>query len=181
MTAPIPLVAQSTSPQETRALAARIGDLVVAGDVILLGGDLGAGKTTFTQGLGAALGVKQAVTSPTFTLLRSYDGRDMQLLHADVYRLEHLNEIIDLGLPELLEEGAAAVIEWGDLAAPVLLPDYLHIQIEFGEGDDDRSFRLRPVGARWGARRRRLAEALGLAPVVGGSGQLSGPGLTAWA
>jgi tRNA threonylcarbamoyladenosine biosynthesis protein TsaE len=207
MTTFVPLVAQSSSPEQTRALAARVGELVVASDVILLGGDLGAGKTTFTQGLAAALGVTQLVTSPTFTLLRSYEGRDMQLLHADVYRLEHLHEIIDLGLPELLEEGAAAVVEWGDLAAPVLLPDYLNIQIEFGDGDDDRSFRLRPVGVRWGARRTRLARALCLSPLgeplpplasgpaagpLWGAGPLgsaglfpggagSGPGLTAWA
>jgi tRNA threonylcarbamoyladenosine biosynthesis protein TsaE len=167
MTTLVPLVGRSSSPAETRALAARVGELVVASDLILLGGDLGAGKTTFTQGLATALGVTQPVTSPTFTLLRSYQGREMQLLHADVYRLDHLHEIIDLGLPELLEEGAAAIVEWGDLAAPVLLPDYLHIQIEFGDGDDDRSFRLRPVGVRWGARRTRLARALdrvGLTP-----------------
>jgi tRNA threonylcarbamoyladenosine biosynthesis protein TsaE len=181
MSVPIPLVAQSSSPEETRALAAHVGHLVVAGDVILLGGDLGAGKTTFTQGLGAALGVTQAITSPTFTLLRSYDGREMQLLHADVYRLEHLSEIIDLGLPELLEDGAAAaVVEWGDLAAPVLLPDYLHIQIEFGEDDDQRRFRLRPVGVGWGARRGRLAQAIGsfaMPGVVPASVPGAGPGL----
>jgi tRNA threonylcarbamoyladenosine biosynthesis protein TsaE len=163
MSAPAPLVSRSSSPQQTRAVAARIGELVVAGDVILLGGDLGAGKTTFTQGLAAALGVTQPVTSPTFTLLRSYDGRELRLLHADVYRLDHIHEIIDLGLSELLEEGAAAVVEWGDLAAPALLPDYLHVQIEFGEGDDDRGLRLRPVGVRWAGRRVGLALALACA------------------
>lgn len=161
MTTVVPLVGRSSSAQQTRALASRIGQLVVPSDVILLGGDLGAGKTTFTQGLAAALGVTDTVTSPTFILLRSYDGQALRLLHADVYRLEHLHEIIDLGLPELLEEGAAAVVEWGDLAAPVFLPDYLHIQIEFGDDEDERSFRFRPVGVRWGARRNRLAEALG--------------------
>jgi tRNA threonylcarbamoyladenosine biosynthesis protein TsaE len=161
MTSVVSLTARSASAQQTRALAARIGALVVASDVILLGGDLGAGKTTFTQGLAGALGVTDPVTSPTFTLLRSYDGRELRLLHADVYRLEHLHEIIDLGLSELLEEGAAAVVEWGDLAAPVLVPDYLHIQIEFGDDEDERRFRLRPVGIRWGTRRNRLAEALG--------------------
>jgi tRNA threonylcarbamoyladenosine biosynthesis protein TsaE len=161
VTTVVPMAARSSSAQQTRALAARIGELVVDSDVILLGGDLGAGKTTFTQGLAAALGVTDLVTSPTFTLLRSYDGRALRLLHADVYRLEHLHEIIDLGLPELLEEGAAAVVEWGDLAAPVFLPEYLHIQIEFGDDEDERRFRLRPVGVRWGARKARLAEALG--------------------
>jgi tRNA threonylcarbamoyladenosine biosynthesis protein TsaE len=171
------LVGRTSSAQQTRALAARIGQLVVAGDVILLGGDLGAGKTTFTQGLAGALGVTDQVTSPTFTLLRSYEGREMQLLHADVYRLDHMYEIIDLGLPELLEEGAAAVVEWGDLAAPVLLPDYLHIQIEFGKDDDERGLVLRPVGIRWGARRKRLAEALAALPSAQ-RGSAAGPGLS---
>jgi tRNA threonylcarbamoyladenosine biosynthesis protein TsaE len=165
MTPVAPLVGQTSSAQETRALAGRVGRLVTAGDVILLGGDLGAGKTTFTQGLAAALGVTEPVTSPTFVLLHSYHGSEMTLLHADVYRLESMHEIIDLGLPELLEEGAAAVVEWGDLAAPALLPDYLQILIELGQADDERRFWLRPSGAHWGMRWADLAQALGPARV----------------
>lgn len=154
----------TASAEETRRLAERLGALVVAGDLLLLGGELGAGKTTFTQGLARALGVEERVTSPTFTLLHSYEGRDMQLLHADVYRLDHLQEIIDLGLPELLEEGAAAVVEWGDRAEPVLLAEHLDVRIFFGEGDDDRVLQLEPVGERW---RSRLPALLGL--VAGGT------------
>jgi tRNA threonylcarbamoyladenosine biosynthesis protein TsaE len=158
-----PLQVPTSSAEETRRLAERLGTLVVAGDLLLLGGELGAGKTTFTQGLARALGVAERVTSPTFTLLHSYEGRDIQLLHADVYRLDHLQEIIDLGLPELLEEGAAAIVEWGDRAEPVLLAEHLDVRIFFGEGDDDRVLQLEPVGERW---RSRLPALVGL---VGGS------------
>jgi tRNA threonylcarbamoyladenosine biosynthesis protein TsaE len=158
-----PLQVPTSSADETRRLAERLGTLVVAGDLLLLGGELGAGKTTFTQGLARALGVAERVTSPTFTLLHSYEGRDIQLLHADVYRLDHLQEIIDLGLPELLEEGAAAIVEWGDRAEPVLLAEHLDVRIFFGEGDDDRVLQLEPVGERW---RSRLPALVGL---VGGS------------
>jgi tRNA threonylcarbamoyladenosine biosynthesis protein TsaE len=158
-----PLQVPTSSAEETRRLAERLGTLVVAGDLLLLGGELCAGKTTFTQGLARALGVAERVTSPTFTLLHSYEGRDIQLLHADVYRLDHLQEIIDLGLPELLEEGAAAIVEWGDRAEPVLLAEHLDVRIFFGEGDDDRVLQLEPVGERW---RSRLPALVGL---VGGS------------
>jgi len=147
-----PLQITSGSADATRQVGERIGALVRAGDLVLLGGELGAGKTTFTQGLARALGVAGRVTSPTFTLVHSYEGRGLRLLHADVYRLDHLQEVIDLGLPELLEEGAAAVVEWGDLAAPVLLPDYLSVRMFFGPGDDDRVIELEPVGAEWRSR-----------------------------
>jgi tRNA threonylcarbamoyladenosine biosynthesis protein TsaE len=148
-----PLQISTASADETRLVAERIGSVVSACDLILLGGELGAGKTTFTQGLARALGVDERVTSPTFTLLHSYEGRSVRLLHADVYRLDHLQEVIELGLPELLEEGAAAVVEWGDVAEPVLLADHLTIWISFGAGDDDRVLQLEPVGEGW---RRRL-------------------------
>jgi tRNA threonylcarbamoyladenosine biosynthesis protein TsaE len=152
-----PLRIATSSAEQTRVLAGRVAPMLTAGDVLLLGGDLGAGKTTFTQGLAIALGISEPVTSPTFTLVRSYDTDCFRLLHADVYRLDRLQEIIDLGLPELLEEGAVAVIEWGEYAAPVLLPDYLSIHIEFGDDDDGRVFVIRPVGERWSDRLSKLA------------------------
>ncbi len=158
-----PLQVPTASAEATRMLAERLGALVVAGDLLLLDGELGAGKTTFVQGLARALGVEERVTSPTFVLLHSYEGRDIQLLHADVYRLDHLQEVIDLGLPELLEEGAAAVVEWGDRAEPVLLAEHLNVRIFFGQGDDDRVLLLDPVGESW---RRRLPALRGL--VAGG-------------
>ncbi len=95
------------------------------GDVLLLSGDLGAGKTTFAQGFGRALGVDEPVTSPTFTLVRQYETTAgatgvRNLLHADVYRLDNLGEIVDLGLGQLVEDGGVALVEWGDAAEPVL-------------------------------------------------------------
>jgi tRNA threonylcarbamoyladenosine biosynthesis protein TsaE len=143
------------SAEETRGIGGKIGSLLVCGDVVLLGGELGAGKTTFTQGVARAIGIKEPVTSPTFTLIRTYENRpgQLKLLHADVYRLEHVQEIIDLGLPELLEdESAAAVIEWGDKASPALLPEFLEVHFEFGEEADQRRLAMQAAGSRWAAR-----------------------------
>jgi len=151
---------ETKSPDDTRELAAAIAPLVQAGDTLLLAGDLGAGKTAFTQGLGRALGVAQHITSPTFVLMHSYEGTAFPLLHVDVYRVDRLQEVVDLGLEELIDDGAAAVIEWGDRAAPALPPDYLEVRIEFGQGDDDRVFTVRPVGGRWAARAAALERAV---------------------
>ncbi len=120
------LIARTASPEQTRELAAALAGLCRSGDLILLVGDLGAGKTTFTQGFAAALDVTTPVTSPTFTLAHRYDGR-MRVHHLDVYRLEHLSEVYDLDLPELLEDGAVTLIEWGDAIAAALPPQYLEL------------------------------------------------------
>lgn len=100
------------------------------GDIVLLVGELGAGKTTFVQGMAAGLGVAERVTSPTFVLVRPYRCAAPSstpnptalrtLLHADLYRLEHTGELADLALGEMVEEEAAAVVEWGDVAEPLL-------------------------------------------------------------
>ena len=147
------------SPDDTRELAAQIGGLARAGDLLLLAGDLGAGKTTFTQGFGRALGVRQQITSPTFTLMRTYQGV-LPLLHVDAYRLDHLQEVIELGLHEFLDEGSVALIEWGDFVSPVLPSDFLEIRLEFGAGDDERRIRLRCVGPPWSNRQAALRTAL---------------------
>lgn len=152
----------SRSAKDTQAIAAEVARLVGAGDLLVLGGDLGAGKTTFTQGFGAALGVEEPITSPTFVLMRTYEGR-LPIVHMDVYRLEHLQEAVDLGLAEILDDGAVALVEWGDLVAAVLPADFLEIMIEQDDDADDdstRHLRLRPVGARWHARMRAVAEAV---------------------
>lgn len=157
------IVVRSRSVGETQALAARIQPVLEGGDVLLLGGDLGAGKTAFVQGLARAMGIVGPVTSPTFTLVRSYDAPNrVRLLHADVYRLDHLQEVADLGLEELLEDDTIAAIEWGEMAAPVLARDYLEIRLDFGDGNDDRTVSVVPVGPRWAdpARVRALREAM---------------------
>ena len=147
----------TTSPAETQALAAALASVVREGDVVLLSGDLGAGKTTFTQGFARALGVTEPVTSPTFTLLNEYRGR-LRVLHADVYRLDSLQEVIDLGIGELVEEDSVALVEWGEAAAPAL-PGHLTVTIEHGEGDDDRAITVSPSGAGWTARAELLEAA----------------------
>ncbi len=153
------LAARTTAVEATRALAAAVAELARPGDVILLAGELGAGKTAFAQGFGRGLGVPGPITSPTFTLARQYVGR-LVLHHLDVYRLEHMEEVYDVGLPELLDEGGVTLIEWGDAVVPVLPADFLEIRLTFGDGDDDRDLTLRPVGGPWSARRRALAAAL---------------------
>jgi tRNA threonylcarbamoyladenosine biosynthesis protein TsaE len=155
----VTLAARTTSAPETADLAAALSELARPGDVIVLAGDLGAGKTAFTQGFGRGLGVAERITSPTFTLAHQYEGR-LTLHHLDVYRLEHLNEVLDIGLPEMLDEGGVVIIEWGDAISPALPADLLEVRITLGEGDDDRSLAITPVGSSWSARRRALAAAL---------------------
>jgi tRNA threonylcarbamoyladenosine biosynthesis protein TsaE len=145
--------------EQTRRLGSALAELARPGDVFLLLGDLGAGKTVLVQGLGAGLGVHEVITSPTFALVQSYEGR-LGLHHLDVYRLEQVNEALDLGLAELLDDDAVVVVEWGDRIAPVLPQDYLEVRMGYGAGPDDRTVELVPVGSRWSARRRALASLL---------------------
>jgi len=163
------IFARTTSAAETKALAAALAVLARPGDLLLLAGDLGAGKTAFTQGYGAALGVDDLITSPTFTLVNTYEGR-LELNHLDVYRLDALSEVFDLGVPEMLEDGGVTVIEWGDSVAPALPSDYLEIRFAFdeisialdatGASDDIRVLEFIPVGPRWSARIRTVATAI---------------------
>ena len=151
------IFARTTSATQTKELAAALAELARPGDLLLLAGDLGAGKTAFTQGFGAALGIDDLITSPTFTLVNAYEGR-LELNHLDVYRLEGLGEVLDLGVPEMLDDGGVTVIEWGDAVAPALPADYLEIRFSFdevaiaidqtGAADDVRILELVPVGAR---------------------------------
>jgi tRNA threonylcarbamoyladenosine biosynthesis protein TsaE len=128
-----PLRRSTASPAETRALAGRLAALSRAGDVVLLMGDLGAGKTVFAQGFAGGLGVTGPVTSPTFALVRHYrcgvDAPVSQLIHADVYRTGSIAEVADLALAELVEEDAVALVEWGDLAVPALGPSALEVTL----------------------------------------------------
>lgn len=147
------------SVDETRALGAALAARAQPGDVLLLCGDLGAGKTAFTQGYGQGLGVTDSITSPTFTLAARYDGR-LALDHLDVYRLDQLEEVLEIGLFDLLDGEGVVVIEWGDVVEPALPTDFLRLTFTFGEGDDDRVILVEPVGPRWVARTRDLVEVL---------------------
>ena len=114
----IRLTAHSTD--DTRGIAQAIAMLVRASDMIVLIGEMGSGKTTFSQHFAHALGVTEPVTSPTFNVLHNYAGGRLQLHHADLYRLERTGELDDLGLTELQEAGGVMLVEWGDVVGDAL-------------------------------------------------------------
>ena len=152
---------RTNSVEETRALAGAIAPLLRPGDLLILSGDLGGGKTAFVQGLAASLGISEPVTSPTFVLAQIYEG-PLRLHHLDAYRLNSPEEMIDLAVPELLADRAVTAIEWGERFLDELPADYL--QIRFGLGDvrlpaDVREIELNPVGPSWQKRTDALREA----------------------
>jgi len=154
------LAAATRSADQTQALAAALAGLACPGDLVLLAGDLGTGKTAFAQGFAAGLGVDEPVTSPTFTLVRTYPSGRLKLHHVDVYRLDRLQEALDLGLAEMVDDVAVTLIEWGDVVAPALPGDFLEVRLDYGPADDDRTLTLDSVGRRWSARRRALEVAV---------------------
>lgn len=143
----------SRAPDETRKVGAALAELLVPGDVVSLTGDLGAGKTAFVQGAARALGVQEPVTSPTFVLVRQYRG-DVPVHHVDVYRLDRVQEVLDLGFEDLLDPSGVVFVEWGD-AIDSLLPDD-HLRVEITTGDDARRLSLAGRGTRWAGRWERL-------------------------
>jgi len=146
---------------ETHALAAAIAGLAKVGDVILLAGDMGAGKTAFAQGFGRALGITEPITSPTFTVVHTYDTGRVVLHHADLYRLDRRSEVDDLGLDELTEGRGILLVEWGDVLAETF-GDHLVILIErTDDSDDARRITIRSVGRRWETRWAKLEAAIG--------------------
>jgi tRNA threonylcarbamoyladenosine biosynthesis protein TsaE len=145
----------AVSAEDTRALGERVAGLLRAGDLLVLSGDLGAGKTTFTQGIGTGLGVRGPVTSPTFVISRVHPSLvgGPALVHVDAYRLGGLPELDDLDLDTSLED-AVTVVEWGSGVAEALAEDRLEIEILRSRGDSDpegetRRIRVRAVGPRW--------------------------------
>jgi len=120
----------TSSPAETEEAGRRLGERLRPGDVVLLTGELGAGKTTFVRGVARGVSSAAAVASPTFQLVRVYPGR-VQLAHADLYRIENNAELADLGLDELADQGAV-VVEWGDR---IEVPGAALIEIEHLTGD----------------------------------------------
>ncbi|MDQ1519648.1 MAG: tRNA threonylcarbamoyladenosine biosynthesis protein TsaE [Actinomycetota bacterium] len=149
----------TTSADHTRALGAALGAVLRPGDVVLLAGDLGAGKTTFAQGVAAALGIDGPVTSPTFTIVHEYDGR-IPLVHVDVYRLETLAELHDLGFEEIVDDARVTLVEWGDMVAQALPTDRLLVRLELVVDDDERFVTFVPHGARWRERMGTLERAV---------------------
>src|SRR3954453_23728951 len=136
---------------ETHALGRRIGALLRAGDVVVVDGELGTGKTVLAKGIAVALGVHEPVVSPTFTVVREYDA-PTPLVHVDVYRLDHLQELHDLGFDDLVGGEAVTVVEWGDRVSAALPADRLRVLLELGAGDDDREISLDAAGLSWSER-----------------------------
>ena len=134
---------------DTRAVGRKLAATLRPGDVILLAGGLGVGKTLFTSGLAAGLGVEERVVSPSFLLVRRYRSGFLPLVHVDVYRLGSLNEFDDLEVFDLAADGAV-VIEWGDALEGVIPEDHLRIDFVV-EADGTRVLRLLPGGA-WAER-----------------------------
>ncbi|CAB4664674.1 unannotated protein [freshwater metagenome] len=153
---------RSDSVATTHAIAGVIAGLVRPRDIIVLAGDMGAGKTAFTVGFTRALGVSEEdqVSSPTFTLVHSYNSGRIPVLHADLYRLNSMGEVADLGLREQVDLGAVALVEWGDVAADVI-GDSLTIELSHDEDDDDaRDIVISVEGHGWDTRWDKLRESL---------------------
>jgi tRNA threonylcarbamoyladenosine biosynthesis protein TsaE len=145
------LAVTSMSVEETRILGASLAPMLVPGDVLSLSGDLGAGKTVFVQGLAAALGVRERVTSPTFALVHEYGGQ-YRIVHVDVYRLDSWQEVFDLGFEELLDPEGIMIVEWGEALAPLLPRRHLKVDIRRSVDPDamnERDMVFRPGDNDW--------------------------------
>ncbi|HYE91177.1 MAG TPA: tRNA (adenosine(37)-N6)-threonylcarbamoyltransferase complex ATPase subunit type 1 TsaE [Terriglobales bacterium] len=135
---------RSETPEQTQAAGERLGAALTAGDVVALSGELGAGKTCFTQGLARGLGVAGRAVSPTFVLVNEYRGR-LPVHHVDAYRTGSLTELLDLGLEEMFGGDGVTVVEWADKLTPLLPARAIHVHIE-GVGDEPRAITIsRPV------------------------------------
>jgi tRNA threonylcarbamoyladenosine biosynthesis protein TsaE len=155
------VIVQTASAAETRAVGAAIATCLAAGDIVVLAGDLGSGKTTLAQGIAGALGVTEPVVSPTFAIVREYDGT-VPIAHVDVYRLDHVQELHDLGFEEIVDGSRVVLVEWGDLIAPMLPVDRVVVRLRLAHDDDDA--RVIDVSAEGSERspalRERLSSAL---------------------
>jgi tRNA threonylcarbamoyladenosine biosynthesis protein TsaE len=155
LTRALPVAVTLATAEDTRTLGSRLATVVQAGDLLLLTGDLGAGKTTLTQGLGEGLGVRGPVTSPTFVISRVHPSLTggPALVHVDAYRLGDLNEVDDLDLDASLED-SVTVVEWGGGKVEGLTDDRLEVVVRRPVADQDdetRTVLLRGIGARWAA------------------------------
>jgi len=144
------------STDETLELAGTVGELLRAGDVVSLVGDLGAGKTVFARGVARALGVTEPVVSPSFTIVREYDGR-VPLVHVDVYRIDTVQELYDLGFEEFVRDDGVTLVEWGDMIDGLLPGDRLDVRLTPGATDDERVVEIEGQGRSWRARAAELA------------------------
>ncbi len=148
------------SPEETQQLGVRLGELAQPGDVFLMTGNLGAGKTCLTQGIAWGLGIDEYALSPTFVIMREMHGR-LPLYHIDLYRLDDIDESIDLGLDDYFYGRGVCVVEWSEKGMSILPRKHLLIRIEY-LSDTGRRITLSPSGGRYERLLGGLEE--GLAP-----------------
>jgi tRNA threonylcarbamoyladenosine biosynthesis protein TsaE len=149
---------RSADEATTRAVGAAVAALLRPGDVVGLTGDLGAGKTRLVQGAAAALGVAGPVLSPTFMLVREYDG-EPPVHHVDAYRLAGPLELEDLGMEEVFPADAVVFVEWADRVAAALPDSWLELSLRTLD-DDSREIEARPHGPAWAGRADHVAAAL---------------------
>jgi tRNA threonylcarbamoyladenosine biosynthesis protein TsaE len=155
---PVWYVREAENEADTAAFAAELASRAEAGTLLALDGDLGAGKTRFAQAFAEALGVPGIVNSPTFTIIKEYEGGRLPFYHMDVYRLS-LPEADELGLDEYFLGNGVTLVEWASLIEPLLPEERLHLMLEY-TGPSSRRLRCRPVGDRYAAWCREM----GLAP-----------------
>ena len=137
----------SHSPEQTQRFGVCIGELALPGDTFLLVGGLGTGKTCLTQGIAWGLNIKEYALSPSFVVVRELYGR-LPLYHIDLYRLDHIEEIVELGLDDYLYGNGVCVVEWAERGLSVLPIEHLMIRISY-LSDTERSFQLKPSGKRY--------------------------------
>jgi tRNA threonylcarbamoyladenosine biosynthesis protein TsaE len=143
-------------PEDMEGLGQAVASVLDTGDVVALTGELGAGKTTFVRGAARGLGVPEGqVLSPTFTLVREYRGT-RPIYHLDVYRLDRIQDVIDLGFEELLDPDGITFVEWGDVIEGLLLADYLEVEMFTRVEDDGREVVVTGTGPTWTGRWERL-------------------------
>lgn len=152
---------RTSSADETRDVGEAIASLLRARDAVVLTGELGAGKTTFVQGVARGLGIEEPVSSPTFTLVKEYSGI-LDVAHVDVYRLDRIQDVMDLGLDELGDGEDVLLVEWGDTIEELLPDERLCVELTTDEGGDDdiRSLVITATGAGWADRFAALEAAV---------------------
>ena len=137
----------SRSPEQTQRLGVRLGELALPGDIFLLVGGLGTGKTCLTQGIAWGLDIREYTMSPSFVIMRELHGR-LPLYHIDLYRLDRIEEIADLGLDDYLYGNGVCVIEWAEKGLSQLPAEHLMIEISY-LSDTERSLQMKPSGQRY--------------------------------
>jgi tRNA threonylcarbamoyladenosine biosynthesis protein TsaE len=135
------------SPEETQKFGTRLGKIAQPGDVFLLVGKLGAGKTCLTQGIAWGLNIEEYAASPSFVVIRELEGR-LPLYHIDFYRLDNLEEIAELGLDDYLYGNGVSVVEWAEKGLSLLPPEHLLIEMSY-VADTERRLKLKPSGKRY--------------------------------